>query len=171
MYSSLWQVSEATAAYYINNNWYYRSTASAYFNILDLDNCATVFSLNMLGSSKNDSWDIQFKECLDLATDYFPNDSTDSDNVLLSIDCQKYKAIIPFTNSVGCNMDCMLSHHYKIENYYVHLHGLQCHDVRKVIDLLKLIPLESVHIGFFNGSSPSHCHSTSTVTLGKYYFL
>ena len=25
-------------------------------------------------------------------------------------------------------------------------------------------------IDFFNGSRPSHCHSTSTVTLGKYYF-
>ena len=120
----------------------------------------------MLGSSKNDSWDIHFKECLDLATDYFPNFFTDSKNVLLSIDCQKYKAIIPFPNSVECSMDCMLSHHYK-NDYYVHLHGLQCHDVRKVIDLLKLVPLESVHIGFFNGTSPSRCHLTNTVTLGK----
>ena len=44
-------------------------------------------------------WDIQFKKSLDLVTDYFPNDFTDSNNVLL-IDCQKYKAIIVFPNNV-----------------------------------------------------------------------
>ena len=44
-------------------------------------------------------WDIQFKECLDLVTDYFPSDFTDSNNVLL-IDYQKYKAIIVFSNNV-----------------------------------------------------------------------
>lgn len=130
-----------------------------YFNDA-VSQCGVFLALDMRVAT-SEAWDRQVQCCLQyINTQILSTLINYSNELSLSIGCWKY-----FTDDV-CVMDCLLSHNVLNLNksYYVLLHSLpRCDDGRKVINLVPITILKSVHVGF--SSNQTQCSTGATAGL------